>query len=290
MDSWMPRRWEVLLTAALLLPVGPVAAQDGPIEMADDPFEIADPIAAAPGSAEAAFVGLYERARTGRIRGTAAAETELEFGLAPRLEVRLGQSGAYGNLETRRRLGSGLDLTDSEGSGAAAEADAGERANWGGTSQIGAMYQLTDDSGAMPAVGLLGRLRALYGPGRTGYEAEGVALIGKTLIGGARPLGAHLNLGWTARIDPQPGERSGRYLLNASIGQTITHDTALVVTYALSQQQRGDRDYSLVQAGFRHRLSATGTVIGVAAGIGLNRDSPRFQLALAVQWSINGGR
>ena len=257
-------------------------AVEGPIELADDPFDISDPVAAAPGSAEMAVIGVYERARQGRVRGTFGGETELEFGVAPRLELRIGQSGAYGNLETRRRLGAVSDLTDAP--------VVREEAKAGGTTRIGAMVQFTGEQGAVPALALLGRVRTLYGPGRTAYEAEGVLLAGKTIVGGERPLGVHLNLGWTTRLDPQPGDRTNRYLLNASLGQAVTQDTALVVTYARSQQERGDRDYSLLQAGLRHRLPGSGVVLGLAAGAGLSRDSPRFQLAFAVQWALGGGR
>ncbi|HEY8612375.1 MAG TPA: hypothetical protein VIL69_13915 [Roseomonas sp.] len=272
-----------LLTAVLL--TAPAAAQDEPIDLADDPFEISDPIAAAPGTAEIGFVGAYERARRGRVRDTWAGEMEIELGVAPRLELRIGQGGAHGNLETRRRLGAVSDLA--EGTGNAGTPEDGDRPRWGGTTQFGALYQLSDDRGAAPAIGLLGRLRTLYGPGRTGYEAEGVVLIGKTISSGRLPFGAHVNLGWTTRLDPQPGERTNRYLLNASLGQAVTQDTALVVTYARSQQERGDRDFSLLQAGVRHRLPGGGPVLGLAIGTGLNRDSPRFQIAFAVQWALS---
>lgn len=274
-----------LAHAAVLLPllmvaVRPAVAQDEPIELADDPFEITDPIATAPGAAEIGFVGSYERARRGRVRDTGGVEAELEMGIVPGLELRLGQTGAYGNLETRRKLGTVTDLSGSSD-------DAG-RALWGGATRFGALYQLSDGRGGLPAVGLLGRVRTLYGPGRTGYETEAVALVGKTLRGGERPLGLHVNLGWVARIDPQPGERPNRFLVNASVGQAVSRDTALVLTYAREQQERGDRDYSVVQAGIRHRLQS-GTVLGLAAGAGTTRDSPSFQIAFAVQWQLSEG-
>ena len=69
-----------------------------------------------------------------------------------------------------------------------------ERAQGGGASRIGAMYQFTEDRGAGPAVALLGRRRTLYGPGRTSYEAETVLLVGKTITRGELPLGARLGL------------------------------------------------------------------------------------------------
>jgi hypothetical protein len=50
-----------------------------------------------------------------------------------------------------------------------------------------------------------------------------------------------------------------------------------------------DRDHSLIQAGFRHRLAGSGIVLDLAAGAGLNRDTPHFQVAFAVQWALSQG-
>jgi hypothetical protein len=263
----------------------PAAAQEEPITLADDPFEITDPVTAPPGEAELAVVGSYTRARRGRVRDTGGADTELEIGIAPRFSLRLGQTGAYGNLDVRRRLGFA-----STAEGGNASDDGGERASWGGSARLGALYQIAEERGAVPAIGLLGRARMIYGPGRPAYEADIAALLGKTFAGGAAgfPFGVNLNLGYVARIDPLPGERPNRYFVNASLGQAIRYDTALVATYAREQQERGQRDFSLVQLGVRHRLPNGRTVLGFAGGFGTNRDSPRFELAFAVQWSFGG--
>ncbi|TCZ56275.1 hypothetical protein [Roseicella aquatilis] len=274
----MPRQLLPFLLGILLLPAL-AAAQEEPIALADDPFEITDPNAAPPGSAELAIIGAYERARRGRSRDTLATDTELAIGVVRGLEFRIGQTGAYGNLETRRRLG---NLTTGE------EED-NRRPYWGGATQLGALVQLSEERGAMPAIGLLGRLRNIYGPDRPNYETEVVALIGRTLRRGNRPLGAHLNLGLVSRLAPKPGERPNRYVLNASVGQAVTADTALVVSYVREQQERGSRDFSLVQAGLRHRLPDGRTVLGLAAGFGTNRDSPRFEIAFALQWQLSDG-
>ncbi|WP_207537814.1 hypothetical protein [Sabulicella rubraurantiaca] len=268
----------IVVAAALVLTM-PALASDEPIELADDPFEITDPLAAAPGSAELAIVGVYERARTGSWRGTTSLEAEMEVGVAPGLEFRIGQLAAYGNLETRRRLDSSVS-EEVGGSG-------GRIPAWGGLTRLGLLYEVSGGPGAWPAMGVLARLRAVYGPGRPGQEADFVALIGRTLIGGERPFGVHLNLGWTTRFDPLPGERPHRWFVNASVGQGITRDTALVVTYAREQGERGERDYEIIQAGIRHRLSASGPVLGLAIGAGLNRDSPAFQVGLAAQWAFS---
>jgi hypothetical protein len=262
---------------------GASRAQDEPITLADDPFEVSDPHATSPGEANFSIVGSYERAATGRVRGTAGAETELSYGVAPKLDVRVGQTGAYGNLDIRRRLGT--VSADTPGS-----SEGSDRANLGGTTRLGALYQLTDESGAMPIIGLLGRVRALYGPGGTAYETEGTALFGKTLKSGELPLGVSLNLGGVYRFDPALGERATRYLINASVGQAISRDTALVATYAREQQELGQPDYSLVQIGARHRLRNQRAIVGVAVGFGLNRNTPQLQLAVAIQWEFDGTR
>ena len=290
MEKPMPRFLPPVLAAALLAPplllsaAVPAAAQDEPITLADDPFEITDPIAAPPGEAEVAVVGSYARARRGRVRDTVGADTELELGVAPRLSLRFGQIGDYGNLDVRRRLGFAADGT----TGASGD-DSGQRANWGGATRLGALYQLTEERGAVPAIGLLGRARMIYGPGRPAYETDLVALFGKTFAGGGLPRGLNLNLGWVARIDPLPGERPSRYFVNASVGQAVSHDTALVATYAREQQERGQRDFSLVQVGLRRRLPGGRTVVGLAVGVGTNRDSPRYEVAFAVQRLFGGG-
>jgi len=279
----------VALLLALLLPAGSAAAQEEPITLADDPFEITDPVTAPPGEAELAVVGTYTRARRGRVRDTGGADTELEIGVAPRLSLRLGQTGAYGNLDVRRRLGF---ASAAGGAGDSGDDDeSGQRAYWGGSTRLGALYQLAEGRGAAPAIGLLGRARMIYGPGRPAYEADVAVLFGKNFAGGAGglPLGVNLNLGWVARVDPLPGERPNRYFVNASVGQAVSFDTALVATYAREQQERGQRDFSLVQVGLRQRLPGAGFVVGLALGVGTNRDSPRFEVALAVQRALSLG-
>ncbi|WFT83433.1 hypothetical protein QA634_17055 [Methylobacterium sp. CB376] len=271
----------VIALLALLSWSGVAVAQDASITLADDPFEITDPRANAPGEANLSIIGSYERAAQGRVRSTFGAESEYSIGIVPDLDFRVGQTGAYGNLDIRRRLGTvSTDPQSAEGTS--------ERAALGGTTRFGALYQLSKESGALPTIGLVGRVRALYGPGRVAYDAEAVVLFGKTLAPGELPLGISLNLGWAGRLNPQQGERPNRYLVNASVGQAVTRDTALVATYAREQQDRGDADFSLVQVGVRHRLREQRAILGIAAGFGLNRDTPQFQLAVAVQWELGG--
>ena len=281
-----------LATPLLLLSAAaPAAAQDEPITLADDPFEITDPIAAPPGEAELAAVGSYTRARRGSVRGTGGVETELEVGVAPRLSLRMGQIGAYGNLEVRRRLGFSVQGTGADvGAGGDASSDSVQQAYWGGATRFGALYQITEERGAVPTIGVLGRGRVIYGPGRPSYETDLAALFGKTFTpAGKLPLGLNLNLGWVARIDPLPGERPSRTFVNASVRQAVALNTALVATYAREQQERGQRDFSLVQVGLRQRLPGGRTVLGLAVGFGTNRDSPRYEVAFAVQRLFDGG-
>jgi hypothetical protein len=270
----------VTLFFALLLP-GIATAQDEPITLADDPFEVTDPNATPVGEPVLGLASSYERAPSGRVRNTYGAETEIGVGIAPGLDLRIGQSGAYGNLDIGRRLGT----IASDQAESVMRAGRGEL---GGVTQLGSLYQLSKEQGAVPAVGLLGRVRALYGPDGTAYETDAVALFGKTLVGGERPLGVSLNAGLISRINPGSSDRPRRYLVNVSVGQAISRDTAVVASYAREQQERGDQDFSLAQIGLRHRLRNQKAIVGVAVGFGLNRDTPQYQVAVAVQWEING--
>lgn len=281
------------LALALLLPLADDAraqrgGEDEPISLADDPFEITDPIAARPGTAEFSLITGHDRARRGRWRGAQDAEAQLALGVAPGLEARFGQSVGYGRLENDRRL----DLSDpggfaeGPGVGGAGARDRSDKPLWGGATQIGALYQLNEAGGPWPTASLLQRFRTAYSARRTGYESETLLLLGHTLGGGRRPLGLSLNLGWVQIINPNPGERAGRYFVSASVGQAVARDTALVVTYTREQQDFRQRDFDLLQLGVRHRLPS-GTVLGAAAGVGLTRDSPRFQIGVAAQWSLN---
>ena len=56
----------------------------------------------------------------------------------------------------------------------------------------------------------------------------------------------------------------------------------------MDAREQQERDFSLIQAGIRHRLTGSRAVVGLAAGAGIGRDSPSFQLAFAVQWDLGG--
>jgi len=259
-------RRAALLAALLVAPASAWAEE--PVSLTDDPVPVIGPNATPPGEAQLSIGFGFERARDGRPRRTGLLELGLEAGVAPGLEFRLNQSGEYGSPARSE----------------------GEKAEWGGMTQIGFRTEIAQESGAMPALGLLGQLRAEYGPGPIAHEAEAVLLLGKSLGEGERPFQLYLNLGWTARLDPIPGERPGRYLLAAAAGRAVTTDTALVATYVREQQEQGERDLNLVGAGVRHRLGDGRTEIGFTAAAGLGRDSPAFQLAFAVLWQLGGER
>lgn len=270
------------MLAALVVTAAPMAAQadEAPrieqLTLADDPFEITDPHAAEPGQAELAIVGIYERTHRGAYRSTFVVDTELQMGVARNLELRIGNLGAYGNLETRGRPAASASPGGSDSSGPA----------WGGSTRLGALYQISDGRGAFPVASILGRFRTVYGPGTPSYEGDVVALFGKTLGTGPRAVGINLNLGWTNRFAPMPGERSGQYSFTAAMGGGISPDAVVVLGYARRQQERHERDFSLVEVGLRYRLSGDGPVLGFAVGAGTTRDTPALQVSLAAQWSF----
>ena len=272
--------WLGRATAFLLLTAaGAARAESQPLALADDPFEITDPLVAKPGEAELNVVGVYDRASSGAYRGTGAFDTELQLGVAPRLEIRIGQMGAYGNLDLRGRPATLEAMGSSTSNGVPAG---------GGATRLGALYQVTDGTGALPVVAILGRVRSLYGRDRPGYEGDLFGLFGYALGPENRQVGLNLNIGWTTRFHPIRGERPGLYSISATIGQSLSRDTVAVVGYVRRQQERGARDFSLVEIGMRQRLSEDLPVLGLAAGFGTNRDSPRWRVTMAAQWSFGG--
>jgi hypothetical protein len=273
------------LLAAIAVVAAPLAAgaEEAPqveqLTLADDPFEITDPHAADPGEAELAIVGIYERARQGAYRSTFSLDTELQLGVVRNLELRVGSLGAYGNLETRGRPAGSSSLGGSDGGGPA----------WGGSTRVGVLYQISDGRGVLPLASVLGRVRTVYGPGTPSYEGDVVALFGKTLGTGSRAVGLNLNLGWTNRFAPMPGERPGQYSFTAAVGRGVTPDAVVVLAYARRQQERHERDFSLVEAGIRYRISNDAPILGFAVGAGTTRNTPALQVSLAAQWTFGGG-
>jgi hypothetical protein len=72
------------------------------------------------------------------------------------------------------------------------------------------------------------------------------------------------------------------------VAQNLAQDTSLGLSYVREQQDRGDRDLNLVLAELSHRVS-DGAILGVFAGAGIGRDSPRWQLGLTLKLLFGGG-
>lgn len=265
-----------LILAALccaLLAAHPARADTEQLTLADDPFETTDPHATDPGQAELAFVTIYERARQGPYRTRLSLDGEIQVGVAPGLDVRVGQRAAYGNIDSRGR------------STAETRVDGTGLPGWAAAPRFGALYQITDGQGVLPLVSVLGRVRSTYTHDFPSYESDLVALFGKAIGSGPRAFGINLNLGWTARLNPIPGERPNLLFLNAAIGRAITSNAVVVLAYARGQQEHGERDLSIVEAGIRYRFG-DGPVLGAAIGLGTTRDSPSLQVSFGVQWGF----
>lgn len=262
--------------AALLAVASPLVAEEvEQLTLADDPFETTDPHATDPGQAELAFVTIYERARQGSFRSRMSLDGEIQVGALPGLDIRFGQRSIYGNVESRGSVAArGID----DGMGVP---------RWAGATRLGALYQFTDGEGVLPIISTVGRIRSTYSGDTPAYEGDFALLLGKTIGSGARAFGINLNLGWTSRLNPSLGERPNRYSLDVAMGRGISPNAVVALAYARRQQERGERDLNIVEAGIRYRLGSNGPVIGVALGAGMNRDSPLFQVNIGAQWAFD---
>jgi hypothetical protein len=208
--------------------------------------------------------GLFDQARRGPVSDTYGGFLEAEAGIARGFDLRFAQIAAYGRAAPYQ----------TEEAGRA----------WGGGSRLGLRWQFVEEGDAVPAIGVYGAMTTLYGESRPAQDADVVALMSRTLRGGERPLALYLNAGWTERLNPQPGERAGRYGLAGGLSHTLQQNTSAAITYAIAQQDRGERDQQVVLGGVWHRFSDRGPIVSIAVGAGLNDDSPRLQLGFAVKW------
>ena len=252
-----------LLVAALA--AAPAAAQAAD-PLLEDPVGVLGVAPVAPGSYTATISGIWDRARSGRRPDTFGGGLEAEIGLVPGLDLRLQQLGTYGR--------------------AAPYGDETTAPNWGGASRAGLRWQMLEEGELTPSLGVFGAVATAYGQSRPATDLEATALFGKTLVGGARPVALVLNAGWTERLDPEPGERAGRYQLAGGIAHGVAQDSSVALSVERRQQDHGELDQTLVQAGLWHRLGGDGAILGLGAGFGIGRDSPSFVLAFTAKWTM----
>jgi hypothetical protein len=256
-----------LLTIALATApaLGPALAQQ-PDPLLEDPVGLTGVEPVAPGSYTITLSGGWERARSGRRPDTFGGGVEAEIGLVRGLDLLIQQFGAYGR--------------------AAPYGDETTAPNWGGESQAGLRWQLLEEGDWTPSFGVFGAVGTAYGRSRPATDLDALALFGKTLSGGARPVALVLNAGWTQRLDPEPGERAGRYLFAGGLAHSISQDSSIALSVERQQQDHGEQDQTLVQAGLWRRLAGGGPTLGLGAGFGIGRDSPSFVLGLTAKWTI----
>lgn len=262
----MPRRLSaILLPLAGLAFATPAAAETDWI--VEDPAGITGPAAVPVGEGAVTFGFGQIQARSGRARGTSVGAVEAEAGIAPRLDLRFAQALGYG------RAGARLDESEAPA--------------WGGLSQLGLRVELAEQQGWLPAIGLLTLARTDYGSFRPVQELEGVALFATALQDGPNPLTAHLNLAYASRLDPEPGERPGRYGVRAALSRAVTPAMLVGLTWLNEQGERGEHDANLLLASARHRL-ADNLVLGAEIGTGVGPEGPAFVAGLSLKWILGG--
>lgn len=255
----------MLLVLMFALPILPAHGQ--PEALMEDPFGI---IGVAPTAAGGQTLSLglgYSRARNGTNRDLYGGALEAEAGLVRGLDLRFAQTAEYGPA-------------------APYPADDTKRL-WGGLSQLGLRWQMLEEDGWRPALGVFGALRSAYGE-TSGPSQSGqiVGLLSKTIIEGERPLALSLNAGWSELFNAAPGERAGRYEFAVGLTQNLAQNTSLGVSYLRNQQDRGEKDQNIIAAGLWHRLRPAGPIMAVGAGAGIGDDSPSFLVFASFKWLL----
>ncbi len=248
-----------LAVAIAALPLGSALAQSEPVQPgAGSPFSVEDAAPQDRGVLQLEGLFGYERSRRGA--ETFRLRPELEYGLTDRLELRL--SGAY----------------------AVGDGDSVQR----GSVAPGFRLQLVEQAGLVPNFSILGEVAFPFGAGDESTFTELVAITSWTTGRGPGAWGLHLNAAWLARPDPGQEERRNGYRFGAATSHAIDRDTFVLVGYSQETQERGERDLSLVEAGVERRFGNMS--FGVAAGAGLNEDSPRFRVVAGLKVKFETGR
>jgi hypothetical protein len=79
--------------------------------------------------------------------------------------------------------------------------------------------------------------------------------------------------------------RGGR-VFAGGLAHSISQDSSIALSVERQQQDHGEQDQTLVQAGLWRRLAGGGPTLGLGAGFGIGRDSPSFVLGLTATWTI----
>jgi hypothetical protein len=237
--------------AVLLLAASPALAEDPPEPGAGGPFSIEDVKTQDVGSLELEHVLGYERSHRGR--DLFEFNPSIEYGLADRLELRLGLSYGVGDASSANR----------------------------GRVTPGLRWQAVEQAGLLPNIGFIASVDLPFGAGDEGLATELLAIVSRTTGRGPGSWGVHLNAAWIARPDPGEDERRQGYRFGAAVSHVATDNLSVLVGYVQEKQDRGERDLRLVEAGFERRLGEV--TLGMAFGAGLNEDSPRFRITAGIK-------
>ncbi|WP_439597530.1 transporter [Falsiroseomonas sp.] len=256
----MPTRsFRLLLLLGALLPFAAAAEEEGAEPNAGAPFSVGDAYTSEAGAFTLENVFGYERARGGR--EDFRPSPTLKYGLNDRLELSLGGDYGFGN-------GSGVNQ---------------------GSIGPALTARLADQDGFLPTLSLSLGAGLPFGPGHGGTVMDLTVATSWVTGSGPGSFGLHLNAGFLSTLDPAPGERRNGWLAGAAVSHVVNPDTVLVAAYSQQTQDEGERNYSLVEAGVIRGLTDQ-LSLGLAAGAGLNRDSPRLRLTASLTYSFSTGR
>jgi len=255
------RRSVAALLSGALAALGPVAARAADHSNLDEglPVQLRDAYPIARNSIEAQGLLRYDRARSGNGRDALRLEPRIEWGAFRNGQVSFRVPYTVGNSEDRSGRG---------------------------FAGAGLLYNLNQEGVLLPAFALEGEVAERFGGrGGTGTETTLWGIATKTL-GGYRLRRASLNVGWVHRFDPAPEERRDQYVIVVGYHQAIGPDATIVLDYVRQQQERGERDANIVEAGIRYQLDPL-TVLSFGVGAGIGRDSPRYRAVIGIQRTLS---
>jgi hypothetical protein len=154
-----------------------------------------------------------------------------------------------------------------------------------GPTELELLYNLNQETLALPAVSLVARADFPTGKPAHGVDAGGKLIVSKTLPGTWHLHRVHANALYQANDDVQPGERGARFRFVVGYSTVVTNELLFVGDLLREHTFSEDEEVNLAEVGLRYALTPR-MVVSAGVGFGIGDESPDVRAAMGVQYEF----
>jgi hypothetical protein len=156
-----------------------------------------------------------------------------------------------------------------------------------GPTAVELLYNLNQETVALPAVTVGGTLITPTGEYSEGLDSRVELLLTKTIPGTAQLHRVHLNAAYLFNDDEEEDERSGAYEVVLGYEARVSNPVVLVADVFRKQEVEAGSTTNLGEVGARYRLNPY-TVLTAGVGVGFGEDAAEFRGTTGVQMEFFG--